>query len=80
MHSTSMNAIENCKNIFIWGLALNSYDAELMTMLNFAKENQNKTKKLWVINTDKNAAIRAAACTKIFNYEHIDPRNKKENN
>lgn len=72
IHASSIDAIENCKKIFIWGLSLNDYDAELMILLRAARKNAHE-KKLWIINPDKGAADRAKWITLIPNGININP-------
>ena len=59
-HRISMESIERCTNVVVWGLNVNAYDAEVIAVLN-ASSGRNNIKKLDVVNPSKEAGKRAAA-------------------
>ena len=68
---------ENLENLFIWGLSLNDYDAEIIFLLSESISSRSKKNvsnpKMCIINPDLNAAYRAAYLTEIYKFDYFDP-------
>lgn len=82
LHRVVLNAIDNVEFVYVWGLALEAYEAEIRNFL-FLIGHEAKNPKLIVINPDIKAACRAAMLMHANDFEFRDPnlmpiRNLKE--
>ena len=73
LHGLVMNTLEHAQRIFVWGLALNSYDFEVASLFLANQNCKASSKKAWIINPDKQAVLRAGAFLQREQLIWIDP-------
>lgn len=68
-HFTAMDWLENASELVLWGIALNQYDSELLTILNLsAEERLNRNKPAYsvaIVDVDPNVKSRAAGLFRV---------------
>lgn len=75
LHRLVINTLEKAKRIYIWGMALNSYDFEVASLFLANKNCRASPGKAWIINPDKQAVLRAGAFLARQELVWIDPTN-----
>jgi hypothetical protein len=74
-HSGAILFIKSVQSIYLWGVGLSIYDAEIQAILATAA-NEGKLDELRVINPDVCAGARAAAFLNRTEFIHLDPENE----
>ncbi len=77
MHGEIINILEKCECVYVWGLSMSTYDAELMNLLTTPTLVGNKI-RLKVINREIKDACRAAMLMRQYEFDFIDASKEYE--
>lgn len=73
LHALVLETLTRCRDVFVWGLAFNAYDAEVMTLLSAGAARKPKP-RLVVIDPEDAPGRRAAAMLRLTEYTHVYPQ------